>query len=140
MNPEIFLEAQQHVYQTALEELKQSKKRSHWMWFIFPQIKGLGKSEMAIKYSLSNIEEAQAYLNHYVLGFRLVTCVHHLLKGDSRNADEIFGYPDNLKFKSCLTLFWLAENKDHTSIFKKALDAFFDGEVDEMTLKLCFNQ
>lgn len=140
MNPEMFLEAQQHVYQTALEELKQSKKRSHWMWFIFPQIKGLGKSQMAIKYCLSSIKEAQAYLDHNVLGHRLVACVDLLLKADSRNADEIFGYPDNLKFKSCLTLFWLAENKDHTSVFKKALDAFFDGEVDEMTLKLCFNQ
>jgi uncharacterized protein (DUF1810 family) len=136
INYNLFLYAQENVYQNALEELKQSKKRSHWMWFIFPQIKGLGSSEMAIKYSLSDIEEAQEYLRHPVLGARIIECVYILLNGVSKNADDIFGFPDNLKLKSSLTLFWLAENQNKDSVFKKMLDIFFQGEVDKMTMKI----
>jgi len=128
-----FLTAQETVYKDVIQELEQGQKRSHWMWFIFPQIKGLGSSSMAIKFGLDGLEEAKAYYDHPILGERLLECTRLLLKIDTPNADYIFGYPDNLKLKSSLTLF-----KEATSdpIFAQALSLYFQGKIDEHTLQL----
>ena len=100
-----FVQAQQGVYSRALAEIKNGNKRTHWMWFIFPQIDGLGSSATARKYAISGIEEAEAYLKHPELGPRLVECAEAALAVEGRSATEIFGYPDDLKLKSCATLF-----------------------------------
>jgi uncharacterized protein (DUF1810 family) len=100
-----FLSAQEGVYDRALAELKSGQKRTHWMWYIFPQIDGLGRSPTARYYSIKNIEEARQYLNHPVLGKRLLECTEALLAAKGRSLSEIFGYPDDLKFRSSMTLF-----------------------------------
>ena len=129
-----FLSAQQRDYPTALVEIKQGRKRSHWMWYIFPQIAGLGFSETSRHYALKNLDEAQAYLNHPVLGGRLIEICTELLKLSTNNATQIFGTPDDLKLRSCITLFNSLPNTN--PVFQQELDRFFNGERDSKTLKL----
>lgn len=129
-----FLDAQQPIYQTVLAELRAGRKASHWIWFIFPQIAGLGHSGMAQKFAIASLDEAKAYLQHPVLGPRLRECTQLVLNVEGRSAEEIFGYPDYLKFRSCLTLF-LAAITDNT-LFKSALLKYFHGKPDQLTLDL----
>ena len=127
-----FLEAQEKNYTIALNEIKNGHKQSHWMWFIFPQIAGLGLSEVSKFYSIKDIEEAGKYLQHEVLGPRLVEISTELLKTDSHHATEIFGQPDDKKLQSCMTLFSQIEGAD--KIFQDVLDKFFKGKPDYKTL------
>jgi len=129
-----FLQAQEGVYQKVVSELKNGKKRTHWMWFIFPQIEGPGKSPVSQYYAIRNLEEAQKYLSHPVLGERLKECTRILLDLEGLAAEDIFGYPDNLKLKSSLTLFALVAGPD--SIFERALKKFFSGKKDDLTLEI----
>ena len=133
-----FLDAQVGVYDTVLAELRAGRKASHWIWFIFPQIAGLGHSEMAQQFAIASLDEAKAYLQHPVLGPRLRTCTQLVLDVNGRSAEEIFGYPDHLKFRSCMTLF-LTAAPDHT-IFKAALLKYFDGQPDQLTQDLLAQQ
>ena len=130
---ERFLSAQAGTYDQVISELRAGRKRSHWMWFIFPQLKGLGHSATAQHYAVSSLAEAEAYLAHPVLGKRLLECVTLTLKHRHKTASHIFGYPDDLKFRSCLTLFDRAGDE---GVFTQALGAFYDGEPDERTLAL----
>jgi uncharacterized protein (DUF1810 family) len=132
-----FIAAQHNVYDSALKEVQQGQKRSHWMWFIFPQLLGLGSSQMATKYGISGLAEAKAYLTHPVLGSRLIVITEALLNVKDRSASDIFGYPDNLKLHSSLTLFDAAS--EHGNIFAKAIDQFFDGRRDPKTLTMLKN-
>jgi len=129
---ERFVEAQEGVYPRALAELKAGRKQSHWMWFIFPQIAGLGHSPMAQMYAIQSLDEAHAYLAHPLLGTRLRACCEAVLAVEGRSAHQIFGSPDDLKFRSSLTLFDLASPND---IFRAALDKYFAGEPDPLTLQ-----
>ncbi|MFJ4143060.1 DUF1810 domain-containing protein [Pseudomonas sp. NPDC089734] len=128
-----FVEAQQPLFQQALSELEAGKKRSHWMWFVFPQIKGLGRSSMAQRYAISGLAEAQAYLQHPLLGPRLLQCARAIAPQVQRSARQIFGSPDDLKLHSSMTLFTLAAPDQ--PVFRDVLDTFFDGEQDAMTLE-----
>ena len=130
---ERFVRAQAGMYDRALAELKAGAKRSHWMWFIFPQIKGLGMSEMSVRFAIYSLDEAKAYLAHGVLGPRLHECTQAVLNVEGKSADDIFGYPDDLKFRSCMTLFARASEPD--SIFERALHKCFNGQMDEATLR-----
>jgi uncharacterized protein (DUF1810 family) len=130
-----FTTAQEWSYGAALAELKAGRKRSHWMWFIFPQIDGLGHSPASRLYSIKSIEEARAYLDHPVLGPRLLKCVEALLVVEGRSASAIFGYPDDMKLKSSMTLFAAAAG-DTGSLFIRVLDKYFAGERDGATLRL----
>jgi uncharacterized protein (DUF1810 family) len=132
-NLERFVEAQNGVYDTALAELRAGHKRTHWMWFIFPQIEGLGQSAMAQRYAIRSADEAAAYLAHPVLGPRLRACAMAVASHDDRGVDEIFGHPDNLKFHSSMTLF--ADVAPDEAIFQACLDQFFDGRADPATLE-----
>lgn len=127
-----FLDAQQPVYTDALEELRAGRKRSHWMWFIFPQIEGLGRSETARFYALANMDAAKAYLGHPTLGHRLLDCTNTMLTHKRRTAHDILGSPDDLKFRSSMTLFMAASEKG--SPFERALQQFYGGEPDQATL------
>lgn len=129
-----FVTAQEGVYEEALREIHQGRKTSHWMWFIFPQLDGLGRSPMAQRYAIQSLAEARAYLEHPVLGPRLRECVRALLDVKGRSASEIFGSPDDLKLRSSLTLFARAARAP--SVFADALTAYFDGVPDERTLAL----
>jgi len=129
---ERFVAAQESVYPRALAELKAGKKQSHWMWFIFPQIAGLGHSAMAQMYAIQSLDEAKAYLAHPVLGPRLRECCEAVLAVEGKTAHAIFGSPDDLKFRSSLTLFDLASPGD---IFRAALDKYFGGHPDPLTLQ-----
>lgn len=129
-----FLEAQELMYGTALSELKNGQKRSHWMWFVFPQIDGLGSSSTAKRYAIKSIAEAKAYLNHPLLGARLTECTKTLLNLKGLSASDIFGYPDDLKFCSSMTLFEQVTSED--SLFSRALDQYCGGERDEKTLAI----
>ena len=133
-----FLDAQEGVYATVLEELRAGRKSSHWIWFIFPQIAGLGRSGMAQQFSITSLDEAKAYLQHPVLGPRLRACTQLVLDVNGRSAEEIFGYPDYLKFRSCMTLF-MSATTDNT-LFKAALLKYFDGKPDQLTLDLLVQQ
>ena len=133
-NLQRFIDAQAGVYDVVLAELRAGRKSSHWIWFIFPQIAGLGHSEMAQKFSIGSLDEAKAYLQHPVLGPRLRACTQLVLDVKGRSAEEIFPYPDNLKFRSCMTLFLTAAT-DNT-IFNDALLKYFDGQPDQLTLDL----
>src|SRR5690349_1709656 len=133
-NLDRFIDAQNGVYEQALSELKAGRKRSHWMWFIFPQIAGLGTSSMAEKYAIRSAEEASAYLADPILGNRLLRCVDAMLSVDGRSAHEILGSPDDLKFRSSLTLF--AAISDHGSPFHRAIDKYYAGEFDKRTVEL----
>lgn len=129
-----YLEAQQNNYPKALAEIKNGKKQSHWMWFIFPQIAGLGFTDYNIFYAIINIEEATQYLNHPILGQRLIEISKELLKIENKTALEIMGKPDTKKLKSCMTLFSLLPNTD--SVFKSVLDKFYKGETDDKTISI----
>jgi uncharacterized protein (DUF1810 family) len=128
---ERFLKAQEHDYEIALAEIKSGRKRSHWIWYIFPQIQGLGNSYNSIYYAIKDKGEAVAYIKHPVLGNRLVEITEALLQLDSENAGEVMGYPDNMKLKSSMTLFSLVSTNN---VFQKVLDKFFDGEKDDFTV------
>ena len=129
-----FLEAQESKYATALREIKNGKKRSHWMWYIFPQMRGLGSSDMSYCYGISGLQEARDYLAHPVLYDRLTEICEALLEHEGKEASDIFGYIDDMKLKSSMTLFALVSNED--SVFHQVLDCFFEGEMDENTLEL----
>jgi uncharacterized protein (DUF1810 family) len=133
MDLERFVEAQDRVYERVLDELRAGEKRSHWMWFVFPQITGLGQSEMARRYAIGSIAEAEEYLAHLVLGPRLRECVAVLNTTEGRTISQIMGYPDDMKLRSCLTLF--ARATADNQVFLDALDKFYDGEMDRETLK-----
>ena len=130
-----FVQAQKQDYAIALDELTQGKKYSHWMWYIFPQIEGLGRSHIAQKYAISNAEEAKAYIAHPVLGKRLLEFCEVLLDLDSSyTASEIFGFPDDLKLKSSMTLFAKVSAKD--SVFHQVIEHYFNSEFDSKTINL----
>ncbi len=129
-----FLTAQEGVYERALAELKAGRKRTHWMWYIFPQIDGLGYSPTAKHYAIRSIEEARQYLSHPVLGKRLLECTEAVLALRGGSVSEIFGYPDDLKFKSSMTLFEKVAGPG--SLFSSALDRYCNGERDAATLSL----
>jgi uncharacterized protein (DUF1810 family) len=126
-NLQRFITAQDRVYEEVCDELRAGRKRSHWMWFVFPQLKGLGHSFMAELYAISSLEEAEAYLRHPILGARLKECTRLVNQIDDSTVDQIFGYPDNLKFRSSMTLF--VQVPGDNQIFKDALQKYF-GEVD----------
>lgn len=133
---ERFLQAQEGIYEQARAELRTGKKRSHWMWFIFPQIQGLGSSEMAVRYAISSFEEAQAYLEHPILGMRLRECTNIVLHLEGKAIGEIFGYPDDLKFHSSMTLFAHADGRSQDNLaFRRALDKYFAGQEDAATVE-----
>ena len=132
-DPQRFIEAQEPVYRQALAELQAGQKRSHWMWFIFPQIEGLGHSAMAQHYALSDLAAARLYLDHPVLGQRLRECTAAVLShAPAKSVEQMLGYPDNLKFHSSVTLFGRAAPEE--KCFAQALDAFFGGVEDPGTL------
>ena len=128
-----FITAQQNDYPVALAEIKQGRKRSHWMWYIFPQIAGLGFSETSRHYALKNLDEAQAYLNNPVLGSRLIEICTEILKLPTNNATQIFGIPDDMKLCSCVTLF--AALPTTNRVFQQVLAQFFINEADKATLQ-----
>lgn len=127
-----FVEAQEKSYETALQELRQGKKRSHWMWFIFPQLRGLGQSSMSQYYGISNLEEARRYLAHPLLGHRLVVCTKAILRHEGTPASLILGSIDTAKLRSSATLF--ATASDEPSDFNRVLSAFFGGTPCPLTL------
>jgi len=129
-----FLHAQEGVYDRALAEIKVGRKQTHWMWFIFPQIRGLGRSDTARRYAIRDLAEAEAYLNHPILGPRLVECAEAVLAVTGRSAWEIFGSPDDLKLQSSATLFAQVAKPD--SVFERLLVKYFRGERDAATLAL----
>lgn len=131
---ERFVQAQAPVYSHVLAELRRGRKASHWMWFVFPQIAGLGGSPTAVRYAITSIDEARAYLDHPILGKRLRECCEVLLAHDGRTAEQIFGHPDVLKLRSSLTLFLRAAVDP--SLFEAMLAKYFDGEPDRRTLAL----
>lgn len=131
---ERFVLAQRVNYEDALREMRSGRKQTHWMWYIFPQIRGLGRSAMSMQYGLEGLGEARAYLAHPVLGPRLLECCETVLKADSNDPWEVFGSPDDLKFRSCLTLFALAEPSE--PVFEQLLEKFYSGRKDPYTLNI----
>lgn len=129
-----FVEAQRPVISRVMDELRIGRKTGHWMWFVFPQLKELGRSETAMRFGITNMEEVCAYLAHPLLGPRLDECVQTLLEHAHLSAFEIFGSPDDLKLHSCLTLF--NEAHSESALFQQALDQFFDAEPDDRTIQL----
>jgi uncharacterized protein (DUF1810 family) len=129
-----FVQAQEDVYEQALDEIHSGRKRSHWMWYIFPQVAGLGFSPTSQRYAIQSLAEAEAYLAHPVLGPRLVECAEAALGVEGRSAHEIFGSPDDMKLKSCATLF--ACITPAGSVFDRLLDRYFQGQRDGKTLRL----
>jgi uncharacterized protein (DUF1810 family) len=129
-----FVRAQETVYADAVAELRAGCKKTHWMWFVFPQLKGLGHSATALKYGIGSGEEALAFLDHTLLGKRLVACTRIVGRHADRRVDTIFGYPDTLKFRSSMTLFDAVRPEEQ--LFGQMLDTFFQGERDGATLAL----
>jgi uncharacterized protein (DUF1810 family) len=129
-----FVQAQERDFTRALAEVRNGRKESHWMWYIFPQFVGLGHSSTSRRYAIRSLAEAKAYLSHPILGPRLTECCEAALRVEGRTAHQIFGSPDDLKLSSCATLF--AHVSPSGSAFEKLLDKFFDGERDETTLRL----
>src|SRR6476661_8159266 len=127
-----FVDAQADVYEDVVDELRAGHKASHWMWFVFPQLRGLGHSPTAQHYGIASLDEARAYLAHDVLGPRLRECTRLVAAIDGRSVDEIFGWPDNLKVRSSMTLF--AHATDDDTDFRGVLDKFYDGEEDPATV------
>lgn len=125
-NLQRFVEAQDPVYVHVISELRDGEKQSHWMWFIFPQLQGLGHSAMAKKYAITSLDEAAAYLQHPILGPRLIECTKLVNETDGRSIHQIFGSPDDLKFHSCMTLF--AQAKPTEEVFQYALQKYFSSE------------
>jgi uncharacterized protein (DUF1810 family) len=130
---ERFVGAQRDVYDDALAELRAGRKRSHWMWFVFPQIAGLGRTATAQRYAVADLAEARAYLAHPVLGPRLTECAEALLAVPGRTADQILGTPDDLKLRSSMTLF--AHAAEDPAVFRAVLDRYYGGEDDPLTLQ-----
>ncbi|GBC56195.1 DUF1810 domain-containing protein [Stutzerimonas stutzeri] len=128
-----FVDAQRDHYEQALQELRAGRKRTHWMWYVFPQLHGLGRSAMAQRYAISGRDEALAYLQHPLLGPRLQACTQAMLEHRATSAHRILGSPDDLKFHSCMTLF--ARTAQQPALFEDALQAFFDGQPDRATLE-----
>lgn len=137
-NLERFVKVQQSYYQTALQEIKKGRKESHWMWFIFPQIKGLGYSKTAKFYGIRDIREAKLYLEHPQLRKNLLEISGELLKLESNDAEQVMGWPDNLKLRSSMTLF--AEAEPDCEVFQRVLDKFFHGEKDQKTMEILEKQ
>jgi uncharacterized protein (DUF1810 family) len=133
-NLQRFVDAQAPVIEQVLAELRAGRKRTHWMWFIFPQIAGLGSSPMAQRYAISGRNEAEAYLQHAILGPRLTQCTRLVNDVPNRTIDEIFGFPDDLKFRSSITLFSAVAPTEE--VFRAALDKYFAGQPDSATLAL----
>jgi len=133
-NLQRFVDAQATAYRQVCEELRAGRKRSHWIWFIFPQIRGLGHSEMAQHYGVSSRQEAEAYLAHPVLGARLRECTRLVVEVEGRSVDQIFGDPDNLKFCSSMSLF--ASAAPDEPVFRQALQKYFGGQLDPNTVAL----
>jgi uncharacterized protein (DUF1810 family) len=133
-NLQRFVEAQEGVKDAVRRELAEGAKRSHWMWFVFPQVHGLGMTMMAQRYAIRSLDEAKAYLEHPVLGKRLREWTELLLQLEGKSAQEIFGYPDYLKFRSSMTLF--AQVAKQGSVFERALEKYYDGEPDGKTLSI----
>jgi len=129
-----FVQAQERVYARALAEVRSGQKRSHWMWYIFPQFDGLGASPTSRLYSIKSLAEAEAYLRHPVLGPRLVECISAALEVEGRSASEIFGSPDDVKLRSCATLFACVSPAG--SVFERLIDRYFEGRRDRQTLRL----
>lgn len=134
-NLQRFLEAQETTYATALAELKNGRKRTHWMWFIFPQIQGLGFSATSRFYGIQSAREAEAYLNDDVLGARLLEVCEALLELESTDALKVLGSPDDIKLKSCMTLF---ATLNRSPVFEAVLAKFFNGEMDQATLNILY--
>ena len=130
---ERFLSAQDNMYEIALQEIQAGYKASHWMWFVFPQLKGLGYSSTAKYYGITGKDEAKEYLEHPVLGKRLREITSALLRVDSNNAEEVMGYPDFLKLQSCMTLFAKISGD---SLFTDVLDKYYGGKMDEKTIAI----
>lgn len=128
-----FFVAQEKTYTKALNEIKKRKKKTHWMWYIFPQIYGLGQSDIAIKYELKSIKEAKEYINNELLKSRLLE-ISNAIYELNKDIEDVLGYPDNYKFKSCMTLFYLVA-PEH-DIFLKNLNRYFDGELCKHTLEV----
>lgn len=128
-----FIDAQADIYEIALREIKSGRKRSHWMWFIFPQLKGLGRSSTSMYYGLDGIEESREYLKDSILGARLKEITKELLMLPDSNPRSIFGSPDDMKLRSCMTLFDIVEPN---SIFRQVIDKFFQGKLDNRTLSI----
>ena len=129
-----FVRAQESDYRRALEEIAAGRKRSHWMWYIFPQFAGLGLSSTSRHYAIGSLDEARAYLAHPILGPRLIECAGATLTVEGRSAHDIFGSPDDMKLRSSATLFALVSPED--SVFQRVLERYFDGKRDERTLDL----
>jgi len=127
-----FVDAQREVYGQVLAELRLGRKQSHWMWYIFPQVKGLGSSPMAQRYAISSLDEAKAYVDHPVLGGRLLECTQLVTAASARTIEDVLGYPDNLKFHSSMTLFAHAANRHE--VFANALRRYFRSEYDQLTV------
>ena len=129
-----FVLAQEHNYERALLEIRSGKKRSHWMWYVFPQIDGIGFSSTSKRYSIKSLDEAKAYLEHPVLGARLLDCAEAVICVESQSATEIFGSPDDLKLKSCATLFACVVSSE--SVFDRLIEKYYQGKRDAKTLQL----
>jgi len=129
-----FVTAQEMSYDRALQEIRTGRKRTHWMWYIFPQLDGLAFSAMSKQYSIKSVDEAKAYLNHPTLGPRLLQCAQAVLEVDGRSVTAIFGTPDDLKLRSCATLF--ASISPPGSVFHRLLDKYYNANQDEKTLEL----
>lgn len=132
-NLQRFVGAQNPVYEQVCSELRKGQKRGHWMWFVFPQIEGLGHSPLAKKFAIHSRDEARAYLEHPILGARLKECTELVLLVQERSIGQILGHPDDLKFRSSMTLF--ASVTSDNQVFKEALARYFDGEPDPLTLE-----
>lgn len=137
-NLERFVKAQEPDYESALRELSAGRKRSHWIWYVFPQVRGLGASAMSQKYAISGRDEARAYCEHPILGPRLRECTQLVLDVEGRTAEQIFPYPDDLKFRSCMTLF--ERCAPDPAIFRAALLKYFGGKPDTRTLEILEKQ
>ena len=133
MGLERFVEAHKKYFEIAYEEIKNGKKESHWMWYIFPQIKGLGHSEIAKYYAIQNLEEAKEFIEDEYLGGNLIRISKELLNLKTDDALQVFGYPDNLKLKSCMTLFY---SVSLNVIFEDVLKKYFGGKEDNRTIKI----
>ncbi len=129
-----FVRAQQDDYEQALSEIRAGDKRSHWMWYIFPQIDGLGSSSTARHYAIKSLDEAKAYLDHPILGPRLLECAEAVVRVEDRSAADIFGFPDDLKLRSCATLFACVSPPG--SVFERLLEKYYGRERDGKTLRL----
>jgi uncharacterized protein (DUF1810 family) len=129
-----FIDAQDPVYERVWGELCEGHKQTHWMWFVFPQLGGIGDSDMSRTYGISGLEEARSYLAHPILGERLVECTNQVNRLDDRPISHIFSYPDDLKFHSSMTLF--REAATGGSVFQRALDKYFDGAPHDITMRL----